>query len=242
MTYQSLVDHFKAGKSGIDIDEYQTSTGKPVSLVLIGHASVAFVYDNLVIYSDPYSSVASFDKFPKADYILVTHEHPDHFDLNAIAACKKESTKFFSSGNVAKRLTGSVVKVPGEHVDLIKDVISFDTIPAYNTTPANSKWHPKDRKDIGFIVNFGSSRFLIPSDTEDIPEYGTDKVFEGLTAAILPINQPYTMTPEQAAKAAKMLKTPILYPSHGTQADFQRTADLLKDDKSIKVIIKNIGS
>lgn len=242
ISYKSILDQFKAGKDGIEIDEYETSTGKPVSLVLIGHASYAFVHDTVIIYTDPYSEVGNFDKFPKADFILLTHEHPDHFDKKAIQAVKKETTKFYSSTNVGRLLEKveiiSDVKVPGEHVDIITDVISFDTIPAYNTTEANLKWHPKDRKDIGFILNFGKSRFLVPADTEPIPEYATP-AFENLTAVILPINQPYTMTPEQAADAARTLKTPILYPSHGSVADFERTAELLKDD-NIKVLIRKL--
>lgn len=81
----------------------------------------------------------------------------------------------------------------GDVLQLAKD-IKLEAVPAYNTTPGRDKFHPKGR-DNGYILTLGGTRIYIAGDTEDIPELNQVK---DIDIAFLPVNQPYTMTPEQA--------------------------------------------
>ena len=69
-------------------DSYLTKMGE-LSVTVAGHASLIFTINGKVIHIDPYSKVADYSKLPKADLILLTHEHSDHFDINAIEQIKK---------------------------------------------------------------------------------------------------------------------------------------------------------
>jgi L-ascorbate metabolism protein UlaG (beta-lactamase superfamily) len=76
----------------------------------------------------------------------------------------------------------------------------------------------------------------VAGDTENIPEMA---LLAGVECAFLPMNLPYTMTPEMAADAARMLKPKILYPYHFGDTDTAKLLDLLKDSK-IEVRIRKM--
>mgnify|MGYP000205328422 CR=1 FL=1 len=97
-------------------------------------------------------------------------------------------------------------------------------VPAYNTTPGRDKYHPRHR-DNGYILTFDGLRVYIAGDTEDIPEM---KDLKDIDIAFLPVNQPYTMTVPQAAKAAKMFSPKILYPYHYGDTKIGELKDALK--------------
>jgi L-ascorbate metabolism protein UlaG (beta-lactamase superfamily) len=110
----------------------------------------------------------------------------------------------------------------GESVRWRDDVL-VEAVPAYNTTQGREKFHPKGR-DNGYVLDLGGFRIYIAGDTEDIPEMADVK---DVDVAFLPVNQPYTMTPEQAAAAAKTVKPKVLFPYHYSQTPIQKVADLL---------------
>ena len=66
------------------------------------------------------------------------------------------------------------------------------------------------------------------------------KRLRNIDVAFLPMNLPYTMTPEMVADAAKAFKPKILYPYHYGQTDPNKLADLLKDSKEIEVRIRDM--
>ena len=107
-------------------------------------------------------------------------------------------------------------------------------VPAYNTTKGREKFHPKGR-DNGYVLTIDGLRIYIAGDTEPIPEM---KDIKNIDVAFLPCNQPYTMTPEQAAKAAKTINPKVLFPYHFSDTPVKKVADLLKDTK-IDVRIRN---
>ena len=121
----------------------------------------------------------------------------------------------------------------GDHMKLAND-ITIDAVPAYNTTPGKEKYHPKGR-DNGFILTLDGFRVYISGDTEDIPEMRNIK---NIDVAFLSTNQPFTMTPEQTARAAKTIKPKVLFPYHYSDTDIQKVTDLLKGT-GIKVLIRN---
>lgn len=189
-----------------------------------GHSSLMLDWNGLEIQLDPVSQYARYEALPKADIVLVTHEHVDHMDASAIARIAGPATEIVTNRRVADALGRGRVLRNGERVD-VKGV-RIEAVPAYNTTPGRDRFHPKGR-DNGYVVVLGAVRIYIAGDTEDVPEMADLK---DIDIAFLPVNQPYTMTPEQAAHAAKMIGPRILYPYHLGDTDLARLGVLLKVD------------
>ena len=182
---------------------------------------------------DPVSDYADFTQQPKADYILITHEHHDHFDTKAIAAIETPDTKIIANPNCQKMLDKGQAMKNGDILQ-IRPEIKLEAVPAYNTTPGRDKFHPKGR-DNGYILTVGGTRIYIAGDTEDIPEM---KQIKNIDIAFLPVNQPYTMTPEQAIQSAKTIQPHILYPYHYGDTNINEVKDGLKNEKEIEVRIR----
>ena len=190
-----------------------TKDGKEIKITLFKHASLAIEYDGLEIYIDPVTKVGDtqidYSNMPKADYILITHEHWDHLDPTAISELSKPSTKIILNATSEKQLGKGEIIANNQTEDL-KDGIVLESVPAYNTTPGREKFHPKGNGN-GYIINFDGTKIYVAGDTEDIPEMANLK---DITLAFLPVNQPYTMTVDQAEKAALTIKPKILIPYH----------------------------
>ena len=122
----------------------------------------------------------------------------------------------------------------GEKLTL-RDDIAVEAVPAYNTTPDHLQFHPKGR-DNGYVITLDGLRIYIAGDTEDIPEM---EQLNDIDIAFLPCNQPYTMTPEQLANAAKKFNPKVIYPYHFIETPVERINDLLKGT-DIKVKIRNL--
>ncbi|MBO7653283.1 MAG: MBL fold metallo-hydrolase [Kiritimatiellae bacterium] len=217
-------------------DTFTTRSGKPVVITAIKHASLRIQYDGMEIQVDPvgkFQPETDYSAFPKADIILVTHEHFDHFDRDAIAALRKEGTEVIVNPAVGKLLGFGTALTNGESRVAGKG-ITVDAVPAYNTTDGRTKFHPKGR-DNGYVLTMDGFRIYIAGDTEDIPEMKERKAID---VAFLPCNQPYTMTPEQVAKAAKTFQPKVLFPYHYSDTPIKRVSELLTGT-SIDVRIRN---
>ena len=218
-------------------DEFTTKSGKKVRFTCIKHASIQINYNGLEIDVDPVGKgmkpETDYSQFPKADLILVTHEHHDHFDADAIAQLRTASTKIFLNPAVQKMLGSGKALKNGDKVKVADD-ITLEAVPAYNTTPGREQFHPKGR-DNGYILTLDGLRIYIAGDTEDIPEMANLK---DIDIAFLPCNQPYTMTVEQAVRAAKVIKPKVLFPYHYNDTPVnQITLQLYRE--GIKVLIRN---
>jgi len=213
----------------IETDTFQTKEGETVTVHFIQHASLYFTYEGVNIYVDPvnYEGV-DYKKLPKADVILITHDHYDHLDTNAIADISTPNTVIFSNETVHEVLKTSIVLQNGVHVSFVLDI---EVVPAYNTTEGRDKFHPKGR-DNGYIITMGGSRIYIPGDCEYMPEMAD---FKNVDVAFLPINQPYTMTVVQAVKAAKTIKPKILYPIHYSDTDLEGLSVLKKEGIEVRL-------
>lgn len=208
-----------------------TKDGKEIKITLFKHASLAIEYDGEEIYIDPVTKVGDtridYSKMPKADYILVTHEHWDHLDPIAIEELTKPSTKIILNATSEKQL-GKGEIMSNNETQTLADGIILESVPAYNTTPGREKFHPKGNGN-GYILDFDGTRIYIAGDTEDIPEMANIK---DISVAFLPVNQPYTMTIDQAEKAALMIKPKILIPYHYSDTPIQELKDKLDQENS----------
>lgn len=215
------------GTSETDGDVFTTQSGKQVSFTFIKHASLEIKYDGLSIQIDPVTKLppeTDYTKFDKSDFILVTHEHFDHFDKEAIAALSGEKTQVILNKRCAEMLGSGTAMSNGDSLKL-RDDITLESVPAYNTTPGHQQFHPKGR-DNGYVLTLDGLRIYIAGDTEDIPEM---KNLQDIDIAFLPCNQPYTMTPEQLANAAQMFNPKVVYPYHYSETPVENVKNLLKD-------------
>lgn len=227
--------HISAEKMPFKTDTLPTPSGKELQITFIKHGSLMFIYDGFVIYTDPVSEYADYTQLPKADLILITHEHGDHLDPKAIHAIEKEGTRLISNPSSAEKLGKGLSLKNGETVSPFP-WLTIEAVPAYNTTPGREIYHPKNR-DNGYILTLGGSRIYVAGDTEDIPEMQDIK---DIDIAFLPVNQPYTMTVEQAVHATHMVKPRILYPYHYGNTPIEELVNALKNDPDTEVRIRQL--
>ena len=215
-------------------DIIKTSAGN-LEITFIGHASLMFTFDGKVIHVDPYGVLADYSKMPKADMILVTHSHRDHLDPKALEQIRTEKTIIVAPKSCAATVAGAVIMENGDIQDL--DGLRIEAVPAYNMVHMRSPgvpYHPKGEGN-GYVITFGDVRVYVAGDTENTPEM---KALKDIDIAFLPMNLPYTMTPEMVADAVKAFKPRILYPYHYGETDTSTLLDLLKDENQTEVIIR----
>jgi L-ascorbate metabolism protein UlaG (beta-lactamase superfamily) len=225
-----------ADPNALEKDGVQTDRGE-LTITFIGHGTLLFECGGKVIHVDPWTRRADYSKLPKADLILITHEHQDHLDPKAIAQIRKESAAIVLSRSCAGKVDGGQVLENGT----VAEVGGFkvEAVPAYNIEhkrPDGTPFHPKGQGN-GYIITFGKTRVYIAGDTENTPEM---KALANIDIAFLPMNLPYTMTPEMVADAARAFKPKILYPYHYGQTDVKKLLSLLADTKESEIRIRRM--
>lgn len=213
-----------AGSVAVRADEIppitlETKQG-PIVMQPIKHGSVLITFLKKYYYIDPAQLPDGVD-YPKADVILVTHEHGDHLDPAQIAKLSKPDTIVISNPNSKLKLKSGEVMKNGDKRNVLD--IGIEAVPAYNIVRA--QFHPKGR-DNGYILTIAGKRIYFAADTEATPEM---KALKNIDVAFLPINLPYTMTPADAAAAARVFKPKVLVPYHQGSSNPQEVADALKD-------------
>ncbi len=211
-----------------EVDEFLTKNGRTVKIHALVHASMWIEAGDMHIYVDPVTKSGNrkidCSAMPKADVILVTHEHYDHLDKDAIRQLTKDGTQLIMNPAGAKAFGKGQSIANGDKLQL-KDDVSVEAVPAYNTTKGHTQFHPKGR-DNGYILTIDGLRIYIAGDTEDIEEMAS---ISGIDIAFLPCNQPYTMTPEQVVKAAKLIRPKVLFPYHYSETDLTSIPAQLPD-------------
>jgi L-ascorbate metabolism protein UlaG (beta-lactamase superfamily) len=222
-------------ESAFESDVLPTSAGN-LTMTFIGHGTLMFRFDGTIIHLDPWSKLAEYSKLPKADLILITHEHRDHLDPAALQATRKPGTVVLHSASCRGKVEGGKTMVNGESGTFAG--IRIEAVPAYNIVhkrDSGEPFHPRGAGN-GYILTFGDKQVYVAGDTENTPEM---KNLKGIDVAFLPMNLPYTMTPEMVADAAGAFKPGILYPYHYSETDPQRLVDLLKDS-GIEVRVRKL--
>ena len=217
-------------------DIIKTSAGN-LEITFIGHGTLMFTFGGKVIHIDPWTRLADYSNMPKADMILLTHEHRDHLDMKALKLIRTDKSLLVLTETCAGRVKGGMVMKNGD----IRTVggLKIEAVPAYNIVHMRSEGVPFHPKGIGngYVITFGDKRVYVAGDTENTPEM---KGLKGIDIAFLPMNLPYTMTPEMVADATRAFKPNILYPYHFGDTDTSKILDLLKDENQIEVRIRKM--
>lgn len=218
-------------------DTLTTKDGGQFTITFFGHASLALETNGRHIYLDPVGTHADYASLPKADLILITHSHDDHLDQAAITAlstpqttiiCDKTSGESLGSGDHLTMTPGELLR-PREY-------LTIEAIPAYNTTEGHLQFHPREREDCGYLLSIGGSRIYIAGDTENTSDV---KALCDIDIAFLPVNQPYTMTVDQAVDAIKAICPTIFYPYHygltDEKTDLKRLVEELNGITEVRI-------
>ncbi len=212
-----------------EVDEFRTKSGKTVKFHALMHSCIRIEYDGREIEIDPVMKLGGrtvdYSAMPKADYIIVTHEHGDHYDAAAIRLLTGKNTQVIMNRRCADMYGSGKAMANGDKIEL-SDGITIEAVPAYNTTEGRQKYHPKGR-DNGYILTIDGLRIYIAGDTEDIPEMESIK---NIDVAFMPCNQPYTMTVAQLVKAAKTVRPKVLFPYHYGNTDVSSIPSQLKGE------------
>src|SRR5210317_101644 len=223
-----------AAQGSFQTDILKTSQGD-LEITFIGHGSLMFTFNGKVIHVDPFSKLAEYPKLPKADMLLITHEHRDHLDLKAMEAVRTDKTVLVLTKTCAAKLKGGFIMENGDTETV--GGLKIEAVPAYNLVHMRSEGIPFHPKGIGngYVITFGDKRVYVAGDTENIPEM---KKLERIDCAFLPMNLPYTMNPEMVADAAKAFKPKILYPYHYGDTDTSNLEQLMKDAQDVEIRIR----
>jgi L-ascorbate metabolism protein UlaG (beta-lactamase superfamily) len=216
-----------------------------VELKWLGHAGV-LIKNSKVIYIDPYKIEGGMEK---ADVILITHSHYDHCSLEDMNKIVQEGTIVFAPADcqskIARFQVGIDIKIvePGQEIFLGKTKISI--FPAYNL---DKPFHSSEEGWVGYVIKEAGVLIYHAGDTDIIPEMqkltgykqpGTEFL------ALLPIGGRFTMTAEEAAEAARIIKPSLAIPIHygsivGGEEDANEFVELCKEEGiKAKILEKN---
>jgi L-ascorbate metabolism protein UlaG (beta-lactamase superfamily) len=225
-----------AAQQKFEEDKIKTSDGD-ILITFMGHATVMISFGGRIIHVDPVGQMADYAKMPKADLILITHEHSDHFDPGTVNLIKTVKTKIVATETVARQIPNTIIMKNGDVLTI--EGLKIEAVPAYNIVNMRSPGNPFHPKGIGngYIITLGNKRFYIAGDTENIPEM---KKLKDIDIAFLPMNLPYTMTPAMVADAAIAFRPKILYPYHYGKTDTAKLTELLQDTTGIEVRIRQM--
>jgi len=198
------------------------------SLEWLGHSGFRISARGATIYIDPYR----VSRGPKADLILVTHGHYDHFSPQDVERLSHEHTCLVAPPAVSERANGRVSSIaPGEEIELPSvPGVEVAAVAAYNTSKRDREgrlFHPREAGWVGFDVNLRGERLYHSGDTDVIPEM--DSVV-GVDVALLPVSGVYVMTAGEAAEAARRIQPRVAVPMHwgehiGTREDAEAFAE-----------------
>ena len=194
----------------------------------LGHSGFRIDVARASIYIDPYR--IGSDQ-PKADLVLITHQHYDHFSIQDLERLRKDDTHVIAPPAVAERLDGNVHSLrAGEVVETGVYGVDVRAVPAYNTSKRDGEgrpFHPREAGCLGYEVNVRGERLYHAGDTDVIPEM--DWVV-GVEVALLPVSGVHVMTALEAAEAARRIQPTVAVPMHwgghvGSEEDAQAFAD-----------------
>jgi L-ascorbate metabolism protein UlaG (beta-lactamase superfamily) len=205
------------------VQTFKTKAGE-LKVTPVRHASVMIEGGGKVIQIDPWSQ-ANYEGLPKADIILITDIHGDHMDPKAIETVRKPGSEIYAPAAVAETVKDAVVIKNGESKKV--GAFTIEGVPMYNLKrgPSEGKFYHDKGRGNGYVITYGGTRIYVAGDTEGTPEMAALK---NIDVAFIPMNLPYTMTPEEAAAAVKAFKPKVVYPYHYRESDTKAFAAALQ--------------
>ena len=176
---------FATAQDQFEKDIIKTSGGD-LTITFIGHGTLMFEFNDMVIHIDPVMREADYTKLPDADLVLVTHEHGDHLDITALKhICEKDCPVIMTQACMdnLEDFKNAVIMKNGDKKTVRN--IPVTAIPAYNIVhkrPNGQAYHPKGEGN-GYILTLGDKRVLIAGDTENTHEI---KALKDIDIAFLP--------------------------------------------------------
>jgi len=207
-----------------------------MEITWLGHSAFKIkTHSGRIIYLDPYQIKKGEEK---ADIIVSTHSHGDHFDSSSIKKLMRDDTVVIGPESIAsnlKEFDGTPLRL-GDSFDY-KD-LSIELIPAYNIKKPN---HPKSAGWAGIIVTSEDKSVYHAGDTERIPEM-KDLASRNITVAMMPCGGTYTMDFDEATDSIIDVKPEIAIPMHNWGKDLSKFKELIeKKDPNIKIEILEEG-
>ncbi|HMP99081.1 MAG TPA: MBL fold metallo-hydrolase [Cyclobacteriaceae bacterium] len=223
-------------------DSIETSAGI-LSIQPVLHATMALSWNGKTIYIDPYGGATVFEGMAAPDLILITDNHGDHMNIPTLNAINTEKSVILAPQAVKDELPENLQSKTvalANHEITTQLGIKITALPMYNLPERADSRHPKGRGN-GYVLALGGKNIYISGDTEDIPEM---RALKNIDIAFVCMNQPFTMTVEQAASAVLEFKPKIVYPFHyrGREglSDVEAFKKMVNDkDAGIEVRLKN---
>lgn len=227
-------------------DQVPTHQGGDLTIQPMHHASLLLSWNGHSVLVDPAplntaATVAGpeFTSLAKPDIILITHIHADHFSPPVLEAVSGDHTVILTPRNVYEKLPADLQKrarVLNNGARTVLDGIPIEAVPMYNTTPERQGFHPKGAGN-GYILTFGGERVYVAGDTEETAELAH---LRNIDVAFIPMNLPFTQTPQAAAKWVRDFRPHIVYPYHyrnrdGSKSDIQWFKTLVGDASEVRL-------
>ncbi|MBU1303996.1 MAG: MBL fold metallo-hydrolase [Alphaproteobacteria bacterium] len=205
-----------AQETSLEGDAIATAEGN-IIVHPVDHASLLLGFGDQVIYVDPVGGADRYKGLPAPTAILITHGHGDHFDVPTLEAIAGNAP-IITNADVFDKLPEGLkaqASALANGEDGTLNGIAVSAISAHNTTADRMNYHPVGIGN-GYLITLGDKVVYVAGDTEPTPEM---LALTGIEVAFLPMNLPYTMTPEQAAEAINTFKPAIVYPYHYGESD-----------------------
>ena len=205
--------------SKFDQDTFKADDGTEITFTYYGHASIGIEASGKHIYVDPVGENINWKGEPKAELVLVTHDHYDHLDTNAVKI-------------LTGKVDGYTKMAVGTTIEPFEG-IAVEAVPAYNISPEQLAFHPKERGDAGYIITIAGKRIYVSGDTEDNEDV---LAIRDIDIAFVCCNKPYTMTVEQCVNVVKAIRPEVFIPYHYGGTDTPTDLDALQE--SLKDVTK----
>lgn len=223
-------------------DTIQTRKGE-ITIQPIFHGALVLNWQQTTIYIDPYGGKKAYEDLRSPDFILITHVHQDHMDTATLKAINTSKARLLVPQSVMERLPEELkgkARTLNNDQTLTESGISITAVPMYDLPQEATSRHGKGVGN-GYVLTLGAKRIYVSGDTDDIPEM---RSLKNIDVAFVCMNQPFTMTVQQAASAVLDFKPKIVYPYHyrdmGSFSDVEAFKELVTTgNTAIEVRIRN---